>query len=202
MAYEDYCAACTYLGESCDYEGRYWCDRKGENRYASDSKCYNFCEAYSRSNYSRENMYENSARHTSSGCYLTTIMCKLLGYDDNNYYLKTLRDFRDNVMKHDRRYIPLLITYDLVGPAIAKSLENDPNGKKIATDCFIEYITPAIKAIHNDDTNTAINIYTAMTQKLGKRYSVDINIVNPDLEKIDMNYLGHGRARIKKPSNI
>ena len=202
MAYEDYCAACTYLGESCDYEGRYWCDRKDENRYASDAKCYNFCEAYSRSNYSRENMYENSARHTSSGCYLTTIMCKLLGYDDNNYYLKTLRDFRDNIMKHDKRYIPLLIIYDSIGPTIASNLENDPDGKKIASELFSKYIVRAVNAILDDNANEAINIYMAMTEELAKKYNVDINIINPDLDKIDMRYLGHGRARVKKPNNI
>jgi len=97
MSYEDYCAACTYLSERSDYNGTYYCERKGEDIYASDAKCYNFCEAYSRSNSSRENMYENSASHTGSGCYLTTIMCQILGYPDNNYYLDTLRKFRTDI---------------------------------------------------------------------------------------------------------
>ena len=102
MALESYCAACTYMGESADYDGKYYCERKGERRYASDAKCYSFCEAYSRSTYSRENMYENSRQHQSGGgCYLTTAMCNILGYPDNNYYLETLRNFRDTVLQQD-----------------------------------------------------------------------------------------------------
>ena len=50
MAYEDFCAACTYLGENADYDGKYYCDRKGKRVYACDPKCYNMIEAYSRSN--------------------------------------------------------------------------------------------------------------------------------------------------------
>ena len=96
MAYEDYCAACTYLGENADYDGKYYCDRKGERVYACDPRCYRFVEAYSRSNYGRENMYDNSRNHQSSGCYLTTAMCNILGYEDNNYYLYSFDNIIDN----------------------------------------------------------------------------------------------------------
>ncbi len=56
MAYEEYCAACTYLSEKADYYGKYWCEKKGQDMYTNSPKCYNFCEAYRRSTYSRENM--------------------------------------------------------------------------------------------------------------------------------------------------
>jgi len=49
MAYEQYCAACTYMGEREDL-GKYYCPKKGDWLYASDPKCRNFCEADSRSN--------------------------------------------------------------------------------------------------------------------------------------------------------
>ena len=148
MAYEAYCAACTYMGERADYNGKYYCENKGEDRLACDPKCYSFCEAYSRSNYARGNMYDNSLNHSgSSGCYLTTIMCKLLGYPDNNYYLNTLRNFRDNVMKTNPKYIPLLLTYDFVGPMISYELEKDPNGKEISKVFFDKYITKSVEAI-------------------------------------------------------
>ena len=98
MALESYCCACTYMSEREDC-GKYWCSEQREDRYANDAKCRSFCEAYGRSNYSRQNMYNISADASNSGCYLTTMMCQLLGYDDNNYYLNNLSYFRDNVMK-------------------------------------------------------------------------------------------------------
>ena len=202
MALESYCAACTYLGEKADYDGKYYCDRKGERRYASDTKCYSFCEAYGRSTYSRENMYENSRSHQSSGCYLTTTMCNILGYPDNNYYLETLRRFRNTVLQTNYKYIPLLLSYDIIGPQIAYELEKDENKYEIATNLFNKFITTATTAIENNKTNDAINIYTAMTQSLAERYNINTNIemINPN--ELNINELGHGKLRTRKLNTI
>lgn len=198
MALESFCAACTYLDECSNYDGKYFCERKGEYLYACDAKCYNFCEAYSRSNSSRENMYENSRSHISSGCYITTIMCKLLGMNDNNYYLQTLRNFR-NRMKTNINDLPLLVLYDQIGPMIAEAIENDENGEQIAYTLFKRYIVPAVSAIEESQDNTAKDIYIAMTYALGERYNIDTQIVIPDKNDIDYEALGHGKVRIRKP---
>ena len=198
MALESYCAACTYLGTEADCYGKYYCDRRGEYHYANDPKCYNFCEAYSRSNSARQNMFENSRGHNSSGCYLTTIMCKILGYEDNNYYLNTLRKFRDNVMKENPEYVPLLVTYDVYGPIIAQKLANDDNREMIAKVFFERYITNAVGAIEEGKEKEAINIYKAMTQTLFNNYIINTNqidISNIDMTNYDKKYLGHARVR-------
>ena len=197
MAYEAYCAACTYMSENSDYTGKYWCENKGEDRYASDAKCYSFCEAYGRSNYSRENMYNNSLNHSgSSGCYLTTIMCKLLNYPDDNYYLNTLRMFRDNTMKPNPKYIPLLLMYDFIGPIISYELEKDIDGKNIANIFFTKYITKAVSAIEEEKYDMAINIYKAMTDELASRYNINISLITPETtNNIDMANLGHAKVR-------
>ena len=183
-------------GENSDYTGKYYCERKGEYRYACDSKCYSFCEAYSRSNYSRENMYDFSKNHSGgSGCYLTTIICQLLGYPDNNFYLNTLRNFRDTVMKTNINYIPLLLTYDTIGPIIANNLSKDINGKIIAKTLFEKYIINSIIAIHKGKNQKAIDIYTAMTDELAKYYNVSTNIIIPRIDEIEKKHLGHGRVR-------
>lgn len=198
MAYESYCAACTYMSENDNY-GKYWCERKGEYRLACDAKCYNFCEAYSRSNYSRENMYENSRSHSSSGCYLTTAMCIILGYPDNNYYLKTLRQFRDNVLKTNPKYWPLLVTYDSIGPEIAFNLLKDKNQKEIAQTLFTKYISPSVTAIKEEKTTNAINTYVAMTNALAERYNITFAITDVKPEDVDLENLGHARKRV--PTN-
>lgn len=193
MALENFCAACTYLGNEANCYGKYYCDRNGEYRYANDNKCYNFCEAYSRSNSSRQNMFENSRSHST--CYLTTIMCKILGYEDNNYYLNTLRGFRDNVMKTNPNYIPLLLTYDIVGPMIAYEIANDKNNKEIAEVFFERYITKAVAAIEEEKNNEAIIIYKAMTSSLAEKYNINMNIINVNNITYDKETLGHARVR-------
>ena len=203
MAYESYCAACTHMQESADYNRKYFCDRKGERRYASDAKCYDFCVAYSRSDSSRENMYENSKSNqpsnaSSVGCYLTTAMCNILGYPDNNYYLETLRKFRDTVLQQDFKYIPLLLSYDTIGPQIAYELENDENKVEIATNLFNKFITASVTAIENNKVNDAVNIYVAMTQSLAERYNINTNIVMLNPNEVNIKELGHGRKRTKK----
>jgi len=199
MSYEAYCAACTYMGETADC-GKYWCEKKGEDRKANDPKCSSFCEAYGRSNSARENMYNNS---NSSGCYLTTIMCKLLNYPDDNYYLNTLREFRDNVMKTNPKYFPLLLMYDFVGPMISYELEKDPNGKAIAMTFFSNYITKSVAAIEEGKNETAINIYKAMTKGLANNYHINTDLITPEVTTININTLGHGKVRklIKKENH-
>lgn len=196
MALESYCASCTHLGEKADSYGKYWCSRKGQDMYACEPKCYSWCEAYGRSTYARENMYENSRSHQSGGgCYLTTVMCNILGYEDDNYYLQTLRTFRDNVMKKDTKYYPLLITYDVIGPIIALELSKDDNKEIIANTMFKNYITKAVSAIEESKTNNAINIYVAMTNVLAEKYNINTEIITINTENIDLESLGHGRTR-------
>lgn len=201
MAYESYCASCTYLSEHADYEGKYYCTEKGEDRYACDAKCYNHCEAYGRSNYSREDMYNNSREHqTSGGCYLTTAMCDILGYPDDNYYLQMLRTFRDETLKKDIKYIPILIQYDTIGPQIAYNLYQDEHKITIAKTLFTSYITKAVSAIEENKTQEAVNIYIAMTNTLARRYNINTHIMHIDLNSINLNSinmetLGHGRIR-------
>ena len=196
MALESYCAACTYMSESEDC-GKYWCEQKGEDRYACDARCSNFCEAYSRSDYSRKNMFEIS-KDANSTCYLTTIMCKLLEYKDDNYYLNKLRYFRDNVMKTNGEYIPLLIVYDVIGPMISKKLANDEHGKEIAQVYFNKYITKSVEAIEEEKNKEAINIYIAMTNSLAERYGINTTFIKPNIKDINMQNLGH--ARVRKPN--
>lgn len=199
MALESYCAACTYLGETADYNGKYWCSRKGEAHFACDPKCYSWCEAYGRSNSARENMFNNSKSHMSGGCYLTTAMCNILGYPDDNYYLQTLRTFRDNILKQDIKYLPLLVLYDQVGPQIAYNLEQDENKEIIAKTMFTKYIAPAVSAIEENKTETATNIYVAMTNILAEKYNINTKIITINPEEIDISTLGHGRTRKRVP---
>lgn len=191
---DDSCASCTYFTDSG------YCERKGRNAKGSDYKCDSYCEAYSRSRSEKENLYEKDG--SSSGCYLTTMICKWLGYNDDNYYLNTLRKFRDNNMKTNKEYRPLLVIYDVVGPVISDSLANDPNGKNVSLAFFNTYITKAVGAIEAEKEKMAIDIYRAMTEDLADHYGIDMHslYINADASKTEDKYLGHGRTRVLAPS--
>ena len=189
MAYENNCAACTYLNDNL------WCEKKGESHSGSDRKCDSFCEAYGRSTSERENFYESSP---SSGCYLTTIMCQILKYPDDNHYLKTLRNFRDTIMQPDPNCLPLLLTYDIIGPSIAKKLALDPRRISIAT-AFFNDISDAVSAIEEKDYDSAIDKYVTMTSNLAKNLGIDANFANINIANIDKTNLGHGKIRALVP---
>lgn len=193
MALEDYCASCTYLGESCNYDGKYYCDKKGPV-YACDPKCGNYCEAYSRSNSARENMYEMSRTHQSSGCYITTMVCAKLGYNDNCYHLQKLRYLR-NKMQKSPCDMPLLLLYDQVGPLIAKSISEDPNSDKISYRMYRDYITKAVEAIEDKNERLAKDLYIFMTETLANYYGIDSRVIKPD--KVDSKELGHGLTKCR-----
>ena len=192
--YEDTCASCTHLGEKPN-SGKFWCPKKREYRLANTSidDCHSYCQAYGRSTEKREELLTIS-KNSGTGCYLTTIMCKLLNYPDNNYYLNTLRYFRDNVMQTNPNYLPLLVLYDVAGPQISKKLEMDPNGKEIAKTFFTNYIVKAVDAVNEGKNQTAITIYTAMTNTLANHYQIIIQNIKVN-QNINPTELGHGYTR-------
>ena len=89
-----FCGECTYLDLSTgDIYGKFYCDKKYERHLATDVECNRFCKAYSRDYYTIQNAYKYSEEKSKGGCYLTTILCNILGMLDNNIYLKTMRNF-------------------------------------------------------------------------------------------------------------
>ena len=198
MAYESYCASCTWMNENQNSR-RYYCTMQGSWRYANDPKCNSYCEAYSRSDSARENMYRYS-----SGYYITTAILNIVRALDKNYQIQVLGDFIENTLRKDMQYFPLLVAYEIIGPQIAKKLQEDPDKIKVAVTMFYQYIKPVIKAIEENKTEEAVNTYKTMTLVLANRYNVDTNIVLPKPEDLNLSNpeeKGHTRKRpYKRPT--
>ena len=62
---------------------------------------------------------------------MTTLVVNTLGYDDNCDFLKTLRSFRDNVMRKNPKYQDLLMEYDSLGPKLVKCIEAEADEQKL-----------------------------------------------------------------------
>lgn len=195
------CSECTYLEVTEDHRyGAFWCNKKCERHLATDPECGSFCRAYDRSNSTIRNAIDCSNSHNSnSGCYLTTMLCNILGMNDNNIYLQTMRNFRNNVLQKNDKYKNLLVEYDIMGPKIAKALANDPLKEKIATIYFEKYIAPIYELINNEKYASAVNSYWQMTSSLKNLYGIhDYTISIEEIDNADIEKSGHGKYIQKK----
>lgn len=192
------CVDCTYLdiNYGANSSGAFWCEKKCERHLATDPTCGSYCEAYNRDYNTKKNALECANSNSGGGCYLTTIICKVLRLPDNNIYLQTIRNFRDNHLQKDIKYKKILVEYDIIGPQIAKALENDPVIAKLYFDRYIRVISALIQG---KDYNLAINKYIEMTNSLKNFYGItDQNLTIEAIYNADIENSGHGKYVQKK----
>lgn len=202
MSYQ--CAECTYLDlNSGDCYGKFYCERKYERHFASDPECGRFCRAYSRDYGTIQNALEYSNSHTSSGCYITTMLCNILMISDDYLHLNEMRNFRNKTLQKDDKYKELLVEYDIIGPKIAEFLSKDPLKEKLAIQLFFKYIVPIIKAIKSQNNDEAVNLYVAMTNFLKDLYGLNgVSISKMEIDAADINKSGHGSYQKKAIAQI
>ena len=185
MAYrwqDCYCREC----ECMDMEDAWKYD--SSKRYCSERREY-----YNPNEQACSRMKYDEKRNPkpSSPCYLTTMINNILGMPDDGYTLNTLRSLRDNYMlKHPETY-PMLLEYDIIGPRIAKKLQNDPINIYIAREFYNSHILPVTEDVLNRRYEEAIAKYQEMTYKLKNHYNIDDTIT----EEIKVNIKTLGKAR-------
>ena len=113
----------------------------------------------------------------NTGCYLTTAMCEVLGYDDHCEILETLRNYREEYMMNDDFGLKLLHDYNTVVPIIADNIYNDEEQIDIAITMLYSYIKPAISFINIQDNETALMLYENMTFDLMDYYNIDYDLL-------------------------
>lgn len=192
------CSECTYLNldkEYCSNDGRFWCDTKLEWHYADEAECWRYCKAYGRSDSVVKSYleYSKKCQSNSSGCYLTTIACEILGMSDNNIYLYTLRKFRKEKLQKDDKYKEILVEYDIVGPIIANKLKKEINKDMIAKNLLRMGIAKTVYHIMNDEDLEAIKTYTTMTKLLIEAYNIKIKPTEEQIKNSNINLSGHGK---------
>ena len=188
---------CTYLDFEKEYDkdGKFWCETKYEWHYADEAECWRFCKAYSRSSNVAKSYreYSSNKQQSISGCYITTIVCEILNLDDNNYYLNSLRKFRNEVLQKSDKYKEILVEYDVIGPLIANKLRNDSNKEIIALNLFNIGISKVVEFINKNDIIKAIKLYTDMTKLLIEGYNINRVVSIDEINAADINNSGHGK---------
>ena len=173
------------------------CHEKG-GFYALDDSCssglfggYSYNKKVSEKNIS--DAIKMVAKNQKSGCYITTVVCKILEEKDNCFCLRWLRFFRDKVLKQDEKYAELLYQYDHLGPQISYYLMLDPYKEELAHVLLDYYIKPITEFIIHKHYDEAIENYIQMTKELQKRYSIDQIDYNNEYQ--DLTNAGHGIVR-------
>lgn len=170
--------------------GDYWCDKK--NNEVNDDIYSKYCKGYY---YDECIIYKSN--QDSGGCFLTTIVCEILGRGDKDPVLETMRKFRNEVLQKDEKYLSILCDYDNMGPLLAYKLDNDPLREQIAGKLYQNSLVKIANSIENKNYVEAIKLYQGMTlffinfYGFSNLYEEHRKIVI-DLNNLNKKELGHG----------
>lgn len=175
-----YCGDCAKLDKSSpNLWGEYYCKEKC--KYVSENKeaCYSHIK-------------KDEGGYTPAGCFITTILCNILGYQDNCEILETLRSFRERYLKLSEDGKKLLQEYDQIGPIISEHLKSAS-----IIDAIIlmnNYIKPCYDLIKKEKYTLATITYKNMVEELKRKYMLEGINVNYELDT-PIEELGKGRIR-------
>ena len=208
--YKDHCLTCkkydiysksdaTVRGYRCIHHHR---------PMAMDEKCSSYGFDYARSNSMIEDAIEwigkrgYDPRPDAGSCYITSIICHILGLPDNCEYLTNFRRLRDEYMVTFPEGLKQLYAYDTFGVQISMRLEKDFNTpeKREATVKMVkeillpDYIVKVNELIKAGNFAMAMYAYVQMTMTLSNKYGINYIIPDVDVESLDKETIGHGRG--------
>lgn len=193
---------------SCDfYEyqsgflcGDYYCKIKKDT--INSDTYYKYCRGY---NYQECPIYIHE-RNSSSGCFITTVVCNILGKNDDDKVLNNLRSFRDNILVPNKKYHDILKEYDVIGSRVSEFIVNDKDREKMAVGIYENAILPINERINQKDYDTAVEMYYIMTLSLVNYYGLkhDYNrIKDRNYNNFEFNEktAGHGLRKVRIRDN-
>lgn len=175
-----------------------YCIKKGKE--ISEDTYENYCTNFNHDNCPIKNQSD------SSGCFITTILCNILGKKDDDKIMENMRGFRENILKNNPKYYNILWEYDRIGPVIANCINNDPEKLKLANNLYTGVLTNINEHIENGENEKAVARYQIMVLELIKHYNLkevyDLVKDSFNVEKFDVKSSGHGKVRIKPKEKL
>jgi hypothetical protein len=107
------------------------------------------------------------------GCFLTTVVCSVLGYDDNCVALDNLRKFRNGVLEKTDDGQKLLFEYKKVSDIIAPKILSDDSRNTLCEYVYNSYITPVNILVNENRNEEAIEKYKEMVTYFMRRYEIN-----------------------------
>lgn len=185
MAFEGRCGNCEYFKDEDD-DNKYF-----DKNWAKYEKGH--CVMYGWYYWADDTCSRQRDIGYSSSCYITTVVCNILGYSDDCGVLNSLRNFRNNVMQKDEKYTKTLYEYDTVGPKIARKLQEEKD-VELATALYNFYLLPTALLVQDKKYDEAVTRYEEMTTGLKDAFGIeDVEV----LENYDISKGGHGLVYTK-----
>lgn len=183
------CGQCINLDwknkERWTSEERYYCKEGHGYRRPTDYECsYDFIENKAKK--------ASDDGYTHAGCYITTIVCHILGYEDDCELLETLRNFRENTLRGNLQYLNILLQYDIIGPKISTAIKEIPESYGFCLNLMNNFLLPCAHAIKKEQTEEAVMIYQNMVMYLMEILEIP-SIQIPDNLEYDPINVGKGR---------
>ena len=194
------CATCTGYGLNNISMMKpgvgFYCHKK-QDYFPLDDSCSSWLFGYQENSKVTDEDIEDAmkALKPKEGCFITTIVCELLGRSDDDSLLETMRSLRSYMS--GAGYTPLLVQYDTVGPVIAQRLHDDVNGKVVANGLLAKYLNNCMFLVQNGQYDDAVSIYYEMVEYLASHYGVYIAIDTDFEQPNPPEALGHG-VRVRK----
>lgn len=152
-----------------------------------------YCDYYRFYCYPEESCDHYKSMTNVSTCYITTMVCNVLGLPDDCEVLSNLRSFRHNILQQNINYIPILMEYDTTGPLIAEAIQKEYNQSKNKTICqemYNKFLVPTSTMIINKNYQQAIQNYMNMVLMLKEYYCIENSrLIVPNY---DNSIGGHG----------
>ncbi len=188
MAYVGQCGSCLNFKDKDDEKIQYDSTNADYIKgFCTWYRCFYYPDDHCESHYRSKNS-------SGSGCYITTMVCDVLGYNDHCSTLETLRDFRSSVLQRDEQYKDLLYEYDTVGPEISNNLKKEE--VSFVLKLYDNFLVPIVSCIRNNKNEEAISKYVTMTKSLEECYGIEYKEKAPTT--YDYQKGGHGAVHKKK----
>lgn len=175
----------------------YWCTKL--DKEIPDDTYRKYCR-----DYDYRDCPNYKYQESSSGCFITTVLCEILGLPDDHEVLNTLRLFRNNILQKDEKYAEILKIYDAIGPIVADSIMKDETKEQLAIDLYKSSLLPIVEEIKTNNYARAVKHYLYMTLSLVSEYN--LRTTYNTLKEVDFGFTnfnqkeaGHGKARIRIP---
>ena len=181
----DYCGQCVYFDTNQKelLGNRYYCTKTCKYKEVNEQSCYNF-------------IVKPDGGYKPAGCFITTMICEMLGYDDDCDLLTKIRLIRENYLKKTDEGRLLLQEYDIIGPVLSNKLSSESLLYSLLLTQ--KYLLPCYELINDNKFKEATNVYINMVTELKNKFSYALDNANLDYNMHSLeDDLGKGRVRIQ-----
>lgn len=107
---------------------------------------------------------------SSSGCFITSAVCRSFNKPDDCYELTAFRNFRDSWLSKQPDGSALIQEYYLVAPQIVAEIDSRDNASMIYQGIWEEYLQQCLSHIENEEFAECKALYCEMVTTLKQKY--------------------------------